>query len=273
MPETCCSVSMSLEASYGQNTEQLDLARANEAFAKREFDRASALAKQKLASDFALDQAQHSLDVARQQVRVTEQQIAQIRAKLGGDPHGPISRQARYLEAKAALESAKLDLRHANVLAPFAGVASKVPLPGQYVTAGNAVMSVVADTGVWIEANYKETELTNVRPHQPVSIELDTYPGRSWGGEVQSISQATGAEFAIIPPQNATGNWVKVIQRIPVRIAVHNEAGDPPLRAGMSASVSIDTGHRRTWSSLIHALTPFSSTRGGTDGSSPGARE
>jgi membrane fusion protein (multidrug efflux system) len=106
-------------------------------------------------------------------------------------------------------------------------------------------MSVVADSGAWVEANFMETQLTHVRPGQPATVHIDTYPDREWHGSVQSISQATGAEFSVLPPQNASGNWVKIVQRIPVRIAVHSNGDDPPLRMGMTATITIDTGRYR----------------------------
>jgi len=118
-------------------------------------------------------------------------------------------------------------------------------------------MSVVADEGVWIEANFKETDLTHVVPGESVTVSVDTYPDYEWHGTVESISQATGAVFSVIPPQNATGNWVKVVQRIPVRIALNNTAGAPPLRAGMSTEVEIDTGSRRRLTRLVQAVMPW----------------
>ena len=239
----------SLKALYRQNEEELALARTNIAFAKKEFDRQSKLVATNAVSRSKFDAAEHDLDVARQRVRVVEQEIAQIRAQLGGDPDIPVERHPRYLEALAARDRAALDLERTVVRAPFAGIASNTPQIGQQVV-GNAafsspVMSLVADTGVWIEANFKETDLTYVRPGQSVAIHVDTYPDRAWQGTVESLSQATGAEFSIIPPQNATGNWVKVVQRIPMRIAVSTNGEDPALRAGMSTTVEIDTGRRR----------------------------
>jgi membrane fusion protein (multidrug efflux system) len=120
-------------------------------------------------------------------------------------------------------------------------------------------MTIVADRGMWIEANFKETDLTHVAAGQPVDIRLDTYPDRRWRGHVESISQATGAEFAVIPAQNASGNWVKVTQRIPVRIAIDARADDLELRAGMSAVVDIDTGYERPAPSWVRALLPSNS--------------
>ncbi|HEY8519952.1 MAG TPA: HlyD family secretion protein [Gammaproteobacteria bacterium] len=244
----------SLKAQYRQRLEELDLARTNVAFAKRELERQQGLAERNLGSDVDLDRARHELEVATRQVGIVERQIEQLLAQLGGDATGDLGHQAAYLAAKAARDQAALDLEHTVVRAPFAGVASRVPTVGHYVTPGAAVMSIVADHDVWIEANYKETELTYVEVGQPVSIRVDTYPGREWRGRVASISQATGAEFSIIPPQNATGNWVKITQRIPVRIAVEDTDGAPMLRAGMSAIVEIDTGRQRPLPSVLSFL-------------------
>jgi membrane fusion protein (multidrug efflux system) len=235
----------SLKASYQQKVEELELARTNVAYAERELARQQALSERKLASDTEVDRARHDFDVAKLQVPIVEQQLAQLRAQLGGEVVGQLHQHAAYLTARATRESAELDLERATVRAPFDGVASNVPMIGQYVAPGGPVMSIVADQNVWIEANYKETDLTHVIVGQPVGIHVDTYPDRTWQGEVQSIGQATGAEFSVIPAQNATGNWVKVAQRIPVRITVHAADADPMLRAGMSAEVEIDTGYQR----------------------------
>ncbi len=246
----------SFRAGYRQTTEQLALARTTAAYEEREYQRLSALAARKLTSDVAVDEARHRRDVANQQIRVTEQALEQARARLGGDLDRPITEQAAYLAAKSMLDAAMLDVEHTTVRAPFEGVASKVPTVGQYIAPGAPIMSIVADHGMWIEANYKETELTHVAVGQLADVELDTYPGRTWQGRVESISQATGAEFSVIPAQNASGNWVKVTQRIPVRIAVDVAAGGPELRVGMSAMVTIDTGYERAAPAILRALLP-----------------
>jgi membrane fusion protein (multidrug efflux system) len=246
----------SFRAGYRQTSEQLALERATAAYEEREFARLSELAARKLTSDVAVDEARHQRDVAKQQIQVTEQALEAAKARLGGDLDRPVTDQAAYLAAKSMFDAATLDVEHTTVRAPFDGVASKVPTVGQYVAPGAPIMSVVATHGMWIEANYKETELTRVAVGQPVDIELDTYPGRTWHGRVESISQATGAEFSVIPAQNATGNWVKVAQRIPVRIAIDVGSGDPDLRVGMSAIVTIDTGYERPAPALIRALLP-----------------
>jgi membrane fusion protein (multidrug efflux system) len=246
----------STRATYRQALEQLELARTNAAYEQREFDRLSALSERKLASETDVDEARHDRDVAAQEIAVAERTLDQIRARLGGDLDRPVTEQAAYLAAKSTRDAAALDLERTTVRAPFAGIASKVPTLGQYVSPGSPVMSIVADSGMWIEANYKETELTHVAPGQPVDITLDTYPEHVWKGRVESISQATGAEFSVIPAQNATGNWVKVAQRISVRISIEQRANDPELRAGMSAIVGIDTGHERPAPGWVRALLP-----------------
>ena len=252
--ETVHSMLLGLVASYHQQVEQLKLARTNEAYKKREYERKQSLLKQHLASESDVDEARNDYDDARQQIPIIEQALAQLRAQLGGDvTNGPEDHSA-YRTAKATLESAELDLAHTVVRAPFDGIASKVPEPGTYVTPGSPVMGLVSDKSIWVEANYKETELTHVVPGQSVEIRIDTYPDHTWDGTVQSIAQATGAEFSVIPAQNATGNWVKVTQRIPVRIALDIRADDPPLRAGMSAIIDIDTRYVRTTPRLLGFL-------------------
>jgi membrane fusion protein (multidrug efflux system) len=246
----------STKASYRQALEQLALARTNAAYEQHELDRLIALAERKLASDIDVDEARHKRDVANQEIQLAERTLDQIRARLGGDLDRPVTEQAAYLAAKSVRDAAALDLEHTVVRAPLDGIASKVPTVGQYVQPGAPTMTVVADHDMWIEANYKETDLTHVAVGQPVDIHLDTYPDHRWRGRVESISQATGAEFSVIPAQNATGNWVKVTQRITVRIAIEMRADDPALRAGMSAIVDIDTGHERPAPGWVRALLP-----------------
>ena len=246
----------STRASYRQALEQLALARTNAAYEQREFDRLSALSQRKLASEIDVDEARHDRDVANQEIQLAERALEGIRARLGGDLDRPVTEQAAYMAAKATRDAASLDLEHAVVRAPLDGIASKVPTIGQYVQPGAPVLTVVADRDMWIEANYKETDLTHVAAGQRVDIHIDTYPDHHWTGRVESISQATGAEFAVIPSQNATGNWVKVTQRIPVRIAIEMRGDDPELRAGMSAIVDIDTGHDRPAPGWVRALLP-----------------
>ena len=249
----------STKASYRQSLEQLALARTNAAFEQREVDRLAALAERKLASEVDVDEQRHDRDVANQEIQVTERALDAIRARLGGDLDRPVTEQAAYLAAKSIRDAAELDLEHTVVRAPFSGIASQVPTLDQHVQPGTPVMTIMADRGMWIEANFKETDLTHVAVGQPVDIRLDTYPDRRWSGRVESISQATGAEFSVIPAQNATGNWVKIAQRIPVRIAIDTRGDDPSLRAGMSAIVDIDTGYERPAPKWVRALLPSNS--------------
>ena len=245
-----------IRASYRQKLSQLELDKTNAAYQKRDFERLQALASRQLASQQAVDDARNKSDVASQTVVVTERSLDQVRAQLGGDPDKPLMEQAAYLALKSMRDTAVLDLERTVVRAPFDGIASKVPMLGHYVAPGAAVMSVVSNREKWIEANFKETDLTHVVVGQPVTIALDTYPDRKWRGRVQSIAEATGSEFSVLPAQNATGNWVKVTQRIPVRIAIQGLSDDPELRVGMSAEVEIDTGYERPAPGFLTWLRP-----------------
>ncbi len=267
----------SLKASYVQKLEEKALAGSNLDYARRELERQSELLATRATSRSKFDSARHDADVVRLRLRVLDQELAQIAAELGGDPEIAVADHPRYRKAEADIERARLDLERTVVRAPFGGIASNTPKLGQQV-AGNAtlaspVMSVVSESGAWIEANFKETDLTHVRPGQPVTVHVDTYPDRDWQGTVESISQATGAEFSVIPPQNATGNWVKVVQRIPVRIAIPAAAGDPPLRSGMSTSVEIDTGQSRKLPAFLQAALAWIGAPTTAMAASPGARK
>ncbi|MBK1697301.1 HlyD family secretion protein [Rhodovibrio salinarum] len=234
-----------LKATYQEQKENLQLARIRRGFAQRDFDRKNKLSRTNVVSQAKLDEVQNALETARQQVAVSKQAMQATRAQLSGDPDLPVDQMPKVKSAQAALEKAQLDLAHTTVPAPFDGIASNTPEPGQYVGPSASVMSVVATRGVWVDANFKETALTHVAPGQAVDIRVDTYPGRVWHGTVASIAPATGSEFSVLPAQNVTGNWVKVVQRIPVRIAVETPRDAPQLRSGMSTEVEIDTRHRR----------------------------
>ena len=240
--EEAATVIRAMQASYREKQSELDQARGDVAFAQRELDRQNKLASQKMVAEGQLDAAQHTRDNASQRVLSLLQELASLHASLGGSSDGPVQAHPKYQLALAARDRAALDLSRTQISAPFAGVASNVPLPGQYVSAGKPVISIVSDHHVWVIANFKETQISHLRPGQPVEIDIDSYPNAPWQGRVESIGQASGSEFAILPAQNATGNWVKVVQRIPVRIALQDDPGRPPLRAGMSATVTVDTG-------------------------------
>ena len=245
---------VALKASYRRQARAIAQARTNRDFAEREWERQRRLAAQNVVSRAKLDEARHALDMARQETGVLSEQLSEIQASLDGNPELPVDAHPSVRQALAKRDAAKLNLDHTVVHAPIAGRVGEAPGLGRYVEAGAPVFSLVADTGLWVEANFKETELTHIRPGQPVTIAVDTYPGRQWAGTVESVSQATGAVFSVLPAQNASGNWVKVVQRIPVRVAIAPVEGAPTLRAGMSVEVSVDTGHKRTLAGLVRDL-------------------
>lgn len=231
----------SLQAQYKMGLTQRGLAKSSAEFYQREYDRQRKLARNDFASQSKLDTARHNLDTATQMAAVLEQNLNQTLAKLNGRADGEITGYSAYRAAKAALDTAQLALNRTILRAPFSGILGKQPQVGDVVAAGTPLVSLISDEHVWIEGNFKETQLTNVRPGQRVSITIDTYPDHSWQGVVDSIAQGTGSEFSVLPAQNATGNWVKVVQRIPVHISIIRKADDPDIRAGMSSSVEIDT--------------------------------
>jgi membrane fusion protein (multidrug efflux system) len=208
---------------------------AHAAYLRREVDRDTNLVKQDVV-------ASSKLDDMKTQLTVAEQQIAQLKANLSGDPSIPYTQQASYKQALAARDDAALQLSYATLKAPAAGVVTEVDIkPGDIVATGHPVFALVMSGKRWVEANFKETQLTRVYVGQKVDVKIDTYPGRTWQGTVESIAPGTGSVFSVLPAQNATGNWVKVVQRIPVRIALDQIQDGPDLRAGMSAEVDIDT--------------------------------
>ncbi|MBF8270725.1 MAG: Hemolysin D [Gammaproteobacteria bacterium] len=244
----------SLKAGYYQKRAELKRDELDLDYNEREYNRQLELSRSKLSSPADLDKTKHEMEMARQQIAITRQALDQIAAQLGGDPDRSLEDHPIYKEVQGSVDDALLNIEWTTVTAPFTGVAQKKPEPGQYVRAGEPVMVIVANEAMWIEANFKETELTYVRPGQSVRIHVDTYPDQEWHGTVTSLSQASGAEFSLLPPQNATGNWVKVVQRIPVRIAIETWDGAPALRAGMSTTVSIDTSHHRVLPKFLNAL-------------------
>ena len=199
------------------------------------------------------DNARFQLATNKQAVEALKIAAAVHLARLGGDPEVDVHIMSDYLQAKAKLEEAQRQLDHTVIYAPFAGTATMVDTvqPGMYLAAATAAFGLVSTERVWIEANPKETELTHVTVGDAVSVTVDTYPGRHWNCQVESIAPNSGSEFSVLPAQNTSGNWVKVVQRIPVRIACDKRQDDPELRAGMSVVAEIDTRHRRTWRELF----------------------
>ena len=201
-----------------------------------------------MASEENFDTARRNLQNAQGKVASLNQQLAAIAANLDGSPDGPVEQNPRYLEAVAQRDEATRQLDHTIVRAPFSGIATNVPsiASGKFLPASTTAFYLVATDHAWIDADPKETELTHVRPGQPATVKVDTYPDVQWRGVIESVSPAAAQEFSLLPAQNSSGNWVKVVQRIPVRIRVDTRNGNlPPLRAGMSVEAEVDTGHAR----------------------------
>jgi membrane fusion protein (multidrug efflux system) len=231
----------SLRASYHTKQAQLELAVSNHEFASKEYQRELNLSQKKLTSEALIDDKRHTLDIASENKVILEKELAQILTNLNGRIDAPLESYSEVMEAQSDLDLAQINMEHTQIHAPFDGYVSHLPKLGQHTDPGSAILSLVSDGGVWIEANLKETELVNLQVGQPVNITIDSYPGVHWKGAVESLSPATGAEYSVLPPQNATGNWIKVVQRVPIRISVQPEHNDRMLRAGMSAVVEIDT--------------------------------
>lgn len=232
---------------------QAEIAEAGErvAFHKREFDRQSELAARGVATKASLEEAEFNLLSARQSVSALRQKAQTSLASLGGDPLKATELHPLYNEAEAELKQAELRLGYTDVRATADGIVSQMRLQsGEWVEEGEPVFGVLTTDSLWIEANLKETKLTHVREGQRTEVEVDAYPGVKWPAMVGSISPATGAEFALLPAQNATGNWVKVVQRLPVRIEILEFSDKPPLRAGMTATVTIDTEQDKSFETV-----------------------
>jgi membrane fusion protein (multidrug efflux system) len=248
-----------LQATYRQKQAQIEQAKTDVAFYETTFQRQQDLLKRGVASQAAYDQARRDLDSARQKVTMTQSDAQATLAQLGGNADAPIEDNANYLAAKAQVDKAQRDLRRTTVLAPIPGIVTNVDAlqVGEYLPAAQAAFSLVSSADVWIEANPKESDLTYLKPGAPAIVTIDAYPGREWQATVTSLRPATGTEFSVLPAQNATGNWVKVVQRVPIRLAVQMPPDAPPLRTGMSATVEIDTGHRRALGDVLASAWQF----------------
>ena len=248
-----------LKATYRQQLAELQSAKDSAAFDEREYERKKALVANDFTPREVYDQVETNLKVARQHVASIEQQIASTIVALDGDPDIDIDRHPTVRAAKAELERARLDLSYATVTAPDDGVVTRVDdlQVGNFVNPGTAVFSLLSSRRIWIEANFRETGLTYMRPGQKATISVDAYPGRPFTAHIVSMSPGTGSDFSVLPPENATGNWVKVVQRLPVRLEFDEIDPDRPLFSGVSVTARVDTGYRRAWRDLLRpAFTP-----------------
>ncbi len=238
---------LNLEASYKQSLAEITQAEADIPFFEKSLQRQQDLNASSFASRATYDQAKHDLDAAQQKVDVAKAEAAATLAQLGGNADRPVEQTPSYLQAQSAVDNAQRNLDRTIVRAPFDGIVTNVSSlqVGAYLQASQSGFSLVSTTHMWIAASPKETELTYVRDGQPVAISVDTYPGVEWKGTVASVSPASGSSFSLLPAQNTTGNWVKVVQRIPMLVSIDDTTGKPPLRVGMSVTVGVDTGHAR----------------------------
>ena len=231
-----------------------DLAQQAVDLKQRDVDRKSTLVKSSFGSQLDLDNASNAFVTAKAQLEFLKQQLSSSKTQLLGNPDLPLDQFPPYAQAKAALDQAERNLDHSVMRAPMGGVATQVDQIqlGRFVAAGTPVFSIIDTSKPWVDANLKESDFTYVAVGQPVSIEVDAFPDHVFKGTIGSLSPGTGAQFAILPPQNATGNFVKVVQRVPVRIYFDSHDKDVErLKAGMSVYTTIDTGHRRSLAAML----------------------
>jgi len=247
---------LTLKASYAQALAQIAQAEADIPYFQTQFKRQQDLSTSAAASKVAFDKAQQDLISAQQKVSVAKAEAAAALAQLGNDPNQPVEENPFYLQAQSSVDDAQRELNDTVVTAPFDGIVTNVPAlqVGSYLKAAQQAFNLVSTTNIWVEASPKETELTHVLPGQQVTVTVDTYPGVEWKGTVGSVSPASGSSFSMLPAQNTTGNWVKVVQRIPMIIHLGDLSGKPQLRVGMSVTVDVDTGHARGLPTLITNL-------------------
>jgi membrane fusion protein (multidrug efflux system) len=250
---------VTLQATYRQKLAQIGQAKADVTLYESTYQRQQELVKRGAVSQATFDQANRDLAAARDRVAMAQQDAAATLAQLGGNADANVEENPTYLTAKAQVDKAERDLRRTIVHAPSAGIVTNVEAlqVGEYLPAAQPAFSLVSSSNVWIEANPKESDITNLRPGETAVATIDAYPGREWKATVTSLAPATGTEFSVLPAQNATGNWVKVVQRVPVRLTVQMPSDAPPLRTGMSATVDIDTGHRRSLKDLFASAREF----------------
>ncbi len=241
-----------LRASYVSNEDQIKMGQEAVDLRQTDYDSKLALLKTRAGTQADVDTSNAALVQAKQILEFVRSQQDTTKVKLGGGLEASIETLPDYIQAKAQVEDAERNLNNTKVTAPIAGEATQVDQIelGRVAPAGQPVFAIVATTGLWVDGNPKESDLTYVRTGQPATVTIDAFPGREWRGRISSIAPGTGAQFAILPPQNSSGNWVKVVQRVPLRFAFDADQDVANLRAGMSAILSIDTGRKRSLGEL-----------------------
>jgi len=258
MAETALTIK-SMEQDYQRMLSDIQAQRAQVELADTTFKRQNALLRIGGTAQQNVDQAQATLHTTQSQTMSLQQQAEVQLAKLGGRIGTPLESHPEYMQARAARDEAQRQLDHTVVKAPYDGTVTQVSSlqPGAMIVSSLAAfvptsaVALVSDGSKWVTANLKETDLTYVHPGQPVEITIDSYPDRVWHGTVSAIAPATGAQFSVLPSENSSGNWVKVVQRLPVRIAFDPGEDISMVRAGMSTNVEIDTNHKRKFSDLF----------------------
>lgn len=247
---------LTLQATYRQNVAQIEQAKIDVGFYETSFQRQQDLSKRGVSSQTLFDQAKHDLDASRERVVVAQRSAEMVLSQLGGKADGDVAENPRVKSAQSQIDNAKRNLSLTTIAAPMNGIAANVSALqiGQYLAAAQPAVSIIGTDDVWIDANPKETDLAVVKPGAHARITIDAYPGREWTATVASISPATGSEFSVLPAQNTSGNWIKIVQRITVRLHVDRPADGPQLRSGMSANVEIETGERRSIGGLIASI-------------------
>ncbi|MDX6018814.1 HlyD family secretion protein [Scandinavium sp. V105_16] len=230
-----------IKSQYQSKLANIAVSKSQLAYAQREEGRLHRLNGPGYVSASDLDGAHQKSLLMALEVNMLQKQLQEVADSFGGDISLPVEKHPRYKKALAELNTAKNNLSHVNEYAPSSGNITKVLQRGEYVQSGTTAMLLVSDHNLYIEANFTEKDLTHIRDNEPAEINVDYAPGVTWHGKVSSISPATGAEYSVIPAENATGNWVKVTQRVPVRIRLQTDANQPQLRAGLSATIKIDT--------------------------------
>jgi membrane fusion protein (multidrug efflux system) len=245
-----------LQSSFASNVDQIKMGEDAVRVRQADFDRKNDLAISRSGTAADRDTSMANLIQAKQILEFVKWQQGTVKVKLGGGPDTTIDQFPDYMQAKAAVDDAERNLGNTKVLAPIDGIATQVPEIelGRVAAAGQPVFAVVANTGLWVDANPKESDMTYVLENLPATVTVDAFPDRAWRGTICSIAPGTGAQFAILPPQNASGNWVKVVQRVPLRFCFDPHEDTTGLRAGMSAYLSIDTGRKRSLSGVVEGL-------------------